>query len=76
MATQHAEHAVLPGLTFPAARKVGFSTHEAFDALVLVAEGLGDREHTLQQLAALMQRCVACHAAYTVLPPAGTEPDR
>jgi len=51
-------------------RKLGFATHEAFDALALDAESLGDREHTLQQLAALMRRCVACHAAYTVLPPA------
>ncbi len=57
-------------------RKLGFATHEAFDALALDAESLGDREHTLQQLAALMQRCIACHAAYTVLPPAGAEPNR
>ena len=26
------------------------------------------------EFAALMQRCIACHAAYTVLPPADTEP--
>jgi hypothetical protein len=56
-------------------RKLGFATHEAFDALALDADSLGDRDHALQQLAALMQRCVACHAAYTVLPPQN-EPTR
>lgn len=29
----------------------------------------GDRDHTLKQLAELMNKCIACHAAYTVLPP-------
>lgn len=57
-------------------RKLGFGTHEAFDALALDAESLGDREHTMQQLAVLMQKCIACHAAYTVLPPADTEKPR
>ncbi len=51
-------------------KQLGFSTHEAFDALALDAESLGDRDHTLQQLAVLMNKCIACHATYTVLPPA------
>lgn len=55
-------------------RQLGFATHEAFDVLALDAESLGDREHTLRQLAVLMQRCITCHAAYTVLPPAAAEP--
>lgn len=50
-------------------RKLGFSVHEGMDVIALDAEALGDRDHTLKQLAELMNRCVACHAAYTVLPP-------
>jgi hypothetical protein len=50
-------------------RKLGFSVHEGMDAIALDAEGLGDRDHTLKQLAELMNKCIACHAAYTVLPP-------
>ncbi len=50
-------------------RKLGFSVHEGMDTIALDAEGLGDRDHTLKQLAELMNKCVACHAAYTVLPP-------
>lgn len=38
----------------------------------LDAESLGDRDHTLKQLAQLMQKCVACHASYALS--AGTEP--
>jgi hypothetical protein len=50
-------------------KRLGFGTHEAFDQLALDAETLGDREHTLAQLAALQKNCIACHATYTVLPP-------
>lgn len=50
-------------------KQLGFSVHEGMDAIALDAESLGDRDHTLRQLAQLMNKCVACHAAYTVLPP-------
>ncbi len=49
-------------------KQLGFSVHEGMDTIALDAETLGDREHTLRQLSELMARCVACHAAYTVLP--------
>jgi cytochrome c556 len=32
------------------------------------AADLGDKEHAMQQLGALMQNCVACHAAYRIDP--------
>lgn len=51
-------------------KTLGFSVHEGMDLIAADAEALGDREHTLRQLAELMHKCVACHAAYTVLPPA------
>ncbi len=49
-------------------KRLGFGVHEGMDAIALDAEGLGDRDHTLRQLAELMGKCVACHATYTVLP--------
>lgn len=49
-------------------KQLGFSVHEGMDAIALDAEGLGDRDHTLRQLAELQGKCVACHAAYTLLP--------
>ena len=45
-------------------KKLGFDTHRKFDILALDAEQLGDPEHTLKQLATLMNNCVACHAIY------------
>ncbi len=45
-------------------KRLGLSTHRAFDQLALDAEQLGDRDHTLNQLAKLMRNCVGCHAAY------------
>ncbi len=47
-------------------KKLGFDTHRKFDQLALDAEQLGDPEHTLKQLAALMNNCVACHASYRI----------
>lgn len=47
-------------------KKLGFDTHSRFDQLALDAEQLGDKEHTLEQLATLMANCVACHAAYSL----------
>ena len=56
-------------------KQLGFSVHEGMDAIALDAETLGERDHTLRQLGELMGRCVACHAAYTVLPPAASGAD-
>lgn len=47
-------------------KKLGFDTHRKFDALALDAEQLGDPEHSLKQLATLMNNCVACHASYRI----------
>lgn len=45
-------------------KELGHSTHRAFDELALDAEQLGDRDHALGQLAALLGNCVGCHAAF------------
>ncbi len=47
-------------------KKLGFATHSGFDALALDAKQLGDPQHTRQQLATLMNNCVACHASYRI----------
>ena len=43
---------------------MGFDTHSQFSQLALDAEQMGDATQTLEQLGALLQNCVACHAAY------------
>jgi hypothetical protein len=45
-------------------RQRGHATHVAFDQIVLDAEGLGDTQHSLGQLAAAMENCVGCHALF------------
>ena len=45
-------------------KKLGFDTHAKFDALALDAEQLGDGEHALSQLNALLENCVSCHSAF------------
>ena len=47
-------------------KQAGFDTHVKFDALALDAEQLGDPKHSLQQLAELMNNCVACHTTYQI----------
>ncbi|MDD5391287.1 MAG: hypothetical protein PHD37_18270 [Gallionellaceae bacterium] len=47
-------------------KRLGFGVHEDLDMLALDAEALRDRDHTLKQLAQLMQKCVACHATYAI----------
>lgn len=47
-------------------KRLGLDTHNGFDQLAMDAEDLGDSDHTLSQLATLMQNCVACHAAYRI----------
>lgn len=45
-------------------KTLGFSVHGDFDQMALDAESLGDSKHTLSQLSATLQKCVACHVAY------------
>ena len=45
-------------------KTLGFDTHARFDELALDAEQLGDRDHALAQLNAILMNCVACHATY------------
>ena len=45
-------------------KKLGFDTHARFDELALDAEQLGDRDHALAQMSAILGNCVACHATY------------
>lgn len=52
-------------------KKLGFSTHQAFDQLALDAESFGDKEQTLEALGELMLNCVGCHAAYQIQLEAG-----
>ena len=67
-ATQRAVPGTLIAKLPIAFKKLGFDTHARFDELALDAEQLGDREHALSQLSALMQNCVACHTAYRFEP--------
>ncbi len=45
-------------------KQQGRSLHAAFDQIALDAEQLGNREHSLQQLSAVLGQCVACHASF------------
>ena len=45
-------------------KTMGRSMHAEFDQIALDAEQVADREHSLQQLSALLGQCVACHATY------------
>lgn len=47
-------------------KTLGFDTHRQFDQLALDAEQLGDAEHSLEQLTALLRNCTACHGAYRI----------
>jgi len=47
-------------------KKLGFDTHTKFDQLAMDTDDLGDTNHALSQLAALMQNCVACHETYRI----------
>ncbi|MDE1948280.1 MAG: hypothetical protein KGI35_06675 [Burkholderiales bacterium] len=44
----------------------GFGMHRDFDRIAADAESQGGRQHALAQLAAVLNRCVACHAAYRI----------
>ncbi len=58
--------ATLVGKLPLAFKRLGFDTHRRFDELALNAEQLGDSAEVPAELAALMQNCVACHAAYRI----------
>lgn len=47
-------------------KTLGLAVHRDFDAMALDAEGLGLPKHTLGQLAATLQKCVACHASFQI----------
>lgn len=56
--------------------QLGMSVHKSFDQIAADAENLKDPQHTLSQLSATLQRCVACHTAYQIRAtnlPDGTE---
>ena len=49
-----------------AVKKLGRSTHNAFDQMAMDAESLGDKEHSLSQLNQILSNCTACHALYKI----------
>ncbi|MFP5404451.1 MAG: hypothetical protein ACLGG2_07145 [Gammaproteobacteria bacterium] len=50
----------------PEFRQLGASTHADFAQIAMDAESLGDVSHSLGQLSATLQKCVACHTTYQV----------
>ena len=49
-----------------ATKKMGLSTHKAFDQMAMDAESLGDKDHSLSQLNKILSTCTACHSLYRV----------
>ena len=47
-------------------KKLGVDTHNKFDVMAMDAEQLEDSGHSMNQLAELLQNCVACHASYRI----------
>ncbi len=47
-------------------KKLGLSTHAAFDQLALDAEQMGDPGVAIEQLGNLLSNCVGCHAAHQI----------
>ena len=47
-------------------KKLGVDTHNKFDVMAMDADQLEDRDHSMNQLAELLQNCVACHASYRI----------
>lgn len=66
LAAQQAVPGSLVGKLPLSFKKLGFDTHSKFDALALDAKELGDPQHALEQLSALMNNCVACHSTYKI----------
>jgi hypothetical protein len=47
-------------------KRLGLGVHADFDTIALDAERLAQPRHSLGQLAAALQKCVACHASYQI----------
>lgn len=47
-------------------KELGMGTHHGFDQLALDVAQMGDAQQILVDLAALMNNCIACHAAYRI----------
>lgn len=47
-------------------KTLAFSVHGGFDTIASDAETIGRPKHTLGQLSAVLQQCVACHGSYQV----------
>jgi hypothetical protein len=45
-------------------KTLGFAVHDDFDEIAKDAEELKDPQHSLEQLGAVMAKCVACHSIY------------
>jgi mono/diheme cytochrome c family protein len=45
-------------------KALGFDTRKRFDEIAADAGKLKDSKHTVQQLSAAMNNCIACHATY------------
>ncbi len=45
-------------------KKLGFDTRKQFDDIAADAEKLKSSKHTIAQLSAAMNSCIACHAIY------------
>lgn len=53
-------------------KTLALATHRSFDALAADAQDGGTPKKALSQLADVLQKCVACHAAYQFATPQGT----
>lgn len=45
-------------------KQLGADTHAKFDQIAMDAKDLGDSDHSLSQLAVLLQNCTSCHETY------------
>ncbi|HPQ24937.1 MAG: hypothetical protein H6956_14225 [Chromatiaceae bacterium] len=63
---QHSVPASLVGKLPLPFKRLGFDTHGRFDQLALNVQQFGDTSQVLPELVALMNNCVACHAAYRI----------
>jgi hypothetical protein len=57
-------------------KTLGLSVHRDFDQIALDAEALGMPRHTLGQVSAVMQKCVACHRTYQLRTEVAVAPAR
>lgn len=47
-------------------KQLGLETHNGFDAIAMDAESLGDAPHAMEQLANLLDNCIACHSTFQI----------